>query len=595
MHDAWSYVRSAVRGFLKAPVSASAVLLTLVLSLGASTSIFTVVNGVLLSPLPFRDSERLVAAWTKSPHGRERGDVAPADFWDFRRQAQGFTDIAAVSTTYWNLNWSTGEQNARLRAAITSSNLLSVLGVKPMLGPGFDSQHDSPTGEQAVVLSHGIWRNRLGGDPHIIGKSVVLDSKSFTVRGVLPETLRFPADDTDIWLPPSYLGKEMTLRGESFLSMVGRLRPDASFAAGRTELTGIASRLAALYPDTNTGRSVAVAPLREALVERVQTPLYLLLGAVGCMLLIACTNVSGLLLGRALGRQQEMAVRMALGAGRTSLVFQPVLESVTFALAGGGLGLLAARFATPLLLSLAPGLPHAAQIGFDGRVVAVSLFLALLSGLVVGGVPAYWSARADLRGRLAAGGRGSTFAGGASRMADALIVGQVMLAIVLLIGAGLLTKSFLHLIEIKPGFDPDHAVTMRVTLPDAPYSEIETRRAFYRRLLDEVAAMPGVEAVGATSRLPMTMEDITSNLVLEGRPLPAPQPLVGKRMISEDYFKAMRIPLLTGRAFDRSDGSIKRPTSQSSSTRLLRGATGPASLRSANESGSASTRRRVSG
>jgi putative ABC transport system permease protein len=557
MFGSWSDVRYLLRGLIRTPVTTGAILLTLVICFGASTSIFSVVSGVLLSPLPFKDSDRLVAAWTKRPGGLDRGAVAPADFWDFRREAHSnFTDIAAVGTD-WSVNGSAGGRSARLKGAITSSNLLSVLGVKPELGPGFEPQNDLPGGEHAVLLSYRTWRDHFGGDPGIVGKSILLDRMSFTVRGVLPERLRFPTDDTEIWLPPSYLGEEMTRRGESFLFMIARLKPGTGLAAGRAELTEIAGRLAAQYPKTNTGRSVTVAPLQDALVGEVRAPLYILLGAVGCMLLIACANVSGLLLGRNLGRQHEMAVRTALGAGRTTLVRQPLIESVLLTLLGGALGLLVARFAIPVLLSLSSGLPRSSEIGLHGRVFAVSFLIALFSGLVVGAVPAYWSSRADLRGRLAAGGRGTTLGGGASRMADLLIVAQIVLALVLLIGAGLLTKSFLHLIEIHPGFDPDHAITLRTSLPDVGYEEIETRRSFYQRLLDNIAAMPGVEAVGATSRLPMT-NDVTSDLVIEGRPTPLPPPEVGLRMVSEDYFRAMRIPLIAGRPFNARDGLNKQ-------------------------------------
>jgi len=557
MYGSWSDLRYLVRGLIRTPVATCAMLLTLIICLGASTSIFSVVSGVLLSPLPFKDSDRLVAAWTKRPSGPDRGTVSPADFWDFRREAHGFTDIAAVATG-WSVNWSGDGQSARVKAAITSSNLLSVLGVKPEVGAGFEPQNDLPNGEQAVLLSYGTWRDHFRGDPGIVGKSIVLDRLSFTVRGVLPERLRYPTEDTEIWLPPSYLGEQMTRRGESFLFMVGRLKPGTGLAAGRAELNEIAHRLAVQYPDTNTGKSVTVSPLQDALVGEIRTPLYILLGAVACMLLIACANISGLLLGRNLGRQHEMAVRAALGAGRTSLVRQPLIESVLLTVLGGALGLLAARFTIPVLLSLSSELPRSSEIGLHGRVFIVSFLISLFCGLIVGAVPAYWISRADLRGRLAASGRGTTLGGGASRMADLLIVAQVVLSLVLLIGAGLLTKSFLHLIDIHPGFDPTHAVTLRTSLPDVGYEEIEVRRSFYRRLLDQIAVMPGVEAVGATSRLPMTMNDITSDLVIDGRPTPVPPPLVGLRMVSEDYFRAMRIPLIAGRPFNARDGFNKQ-------------------------------------
>jgi predicted permease len=253
-----------------------------------------------------------------------------------------------------------------------------------------------------------------------------------------------------------------------------------------------------------------------------------------------------------------MAVRAALGAGRTSLIRQPLIESVLLTLVGGALGLLVARFAVPVLLSLSSGLPRASEVGLNGRVFVVSFLIALVSGLVVGAIPAYWISRTDLRDRLAAGGRGTTRGGGASRMADLLIVAQIGLALVLLIGAGLLTKSFLHLIEIRPGFDVNHAVTLRTSLPDDGYVEIEARRAYYQRLLDGIAALPGVEAVGATTRLPMNMDDITSDLEIEGRPTPEPAPEVGVRMVSDDYFKAMGIPLIAGRHFNARDGLNKQ-------------------------------------
>jgi len=554
MYGWWSDLRFSVRGLMRAPLSTGAILVTLVVCFGACTSIFGIVDAVLLSPLPFAHPDRLVAMWTRTA-SHERTDVAPADFWDFRRGSRTFSDIGAVTSSSWGVNWSGGNgQSARLQTAIASSNLLSVLGVRPLLGTGFGPQHDLPNGEHAVLLGYRIWRNRFGGDPGIVGKSIVLDRSSYTVRGVLPGSMRFPSDDADLWLPPSYLGEEGTLRGERFLLMVGRLQPDVGLGAARSELDGIARRLAAEYPDTNTGRSVSVAPLRDALVGEVKAPLYVLLAAVGCMLLIACTNISALVLGRALRRRREAAVRASLGAHTASLVCRPLVEGTLLTLVGGAGGLLIASAVLRVVVALGSGLPRSSEIGIDFRVVAVAALVSLLGGFVIGAVPAYWGSRANLGDVLAAGGRGTTVGKSAARTGEALIVGQVVLSVLLLVGAGLLTRSFLRLIDVRPGFDPGHAVTMRVCLPNPAYDDIADRRSFYRRLLDGVAAMPGVEAVGATSRLPMSMSDITSDLVIDGRVTPNPAPLVGQRMVSEGYFEAMRIPLVAGRPFAANDG-----------------------------------------
>ncbi len=552
MHGWPSDLRYLVRGLIRTPVSTVAILLTLVVCFAACTSIFGVVDAVLLSPLPFDHPDRLVAIWTRTA-SHERTDVAPADFRDFRRGSRAFSDIAAVSSD-WGVNWSDRGQSARLQGAIVSSNLLSVLGVRPFLGPGFGREHDLPNGEHAVLLGYRLWRSRFGGSPGIVGKSIVLDRVSYTVRGVLPASLHFPTDDADLWLPPSYLGEEGTLRGERFLWLVGRLQPHVGLGAARSELDAIARRLAAEYPATNTGRSVSVAPLRDALVGELKAPLYVLLAAVGCMLLIACTNISALVLGRALRRRREAAVRAALGARTMSLVCRPLIEGTLLTLVGGAGGLLVASAALRVVGSLGSALPRSWEIGVDGRVVAVAVLVSLCGGFVVGALPAYWSARADLGAVLAAGGRGTTVGRGAVRTGEALIVGQVVLSVLLLVGAGLLTRSFRQLIEVPPGFDPSHAVTMRVCLPDPAYDDIADRRSFYRRLLAGVAAMPGVEAVGATSRLPMSMSDITSDLVIDGRPAPEPAPLVGQRSVSERYFAAMRIPLVAGRPFAAGDG-----------------------------------------
>jgi putative ABC transport system permease protein len=550
----WQDIRYALRSLRKRPVATGAILLTLGLSIGGSVSIYSVVNGVLLSPLPYQNPEQLVAIWTKGEDS-ERGDVAPADFRDFQ-QARSFEGIAAAST-YFDVNL-TGDGNPeRLDAAVVSSNLFSILGIAPERGSGFEPQHDRIGGERVVVLGHPLWQRRFGSDPGIVGKTIILDGERYTVRGVMSETFHFPDRDTEMWLPLSFLGERLERRSQSFLSLVGRLKPGVGVEAGRADLAGIARRLESDYPESNAGRSVTVIPLHEAVVGQVRKALYILLGAVGCVLLIACANVTSLVVAQALTRQREVALRSALGASRARSARQPLIESILLSLAGGALGLLLARWGVDALLLLSSNLPRLDEIRIDGKVLGFSLLLSLVTGLIVGAVPAFRASRPNLSETLKEGGRTST-GRHSLRLRSLLMSAEIALSLVLLIGAGLLIKSFVQLLSVHPGFSPDNTVTMRISLSDKAYPGEQERSIFFQQLIGNIAALPGVDTVGAVSRLPMGKGNITSSLTVEGSTDETPHE-AGLRIVSSDYFRAMRIPLLQGRTFAGSDASTAPP------------------------------------
>jgi putative ABC transport system permease protein len=554
MHRVWPEIRYAFRVLGRRPVSSGVILLTLGLAIGANVSIFSVINGVLLSPLPFEAPDRLVGVWAKDAQGDDRAEVAPADFRDFQRQARSFEQIGAA-TNHWSVNLTGAGEPERLHAAVVSANFLSVLGIAPELGRDFEPQHDLSGSEHVVLLGHGLWQRRFGSDPGVVGKTINLNGEGYTVLGVLSKDLRYPDRESEVWLPLSFLADRMERRNQYFFSLVARLRPGIGIKAGRGELEGIAGRLAAQYPDSNAGRSVTVIPLGESIVGNVRPALYVLLCAVGCVLLIACANVASLVLSHSLARKKEIALRLALGAGRFQSARQLLIESLILTLLGGGLGLLLAHWGLGALLSLSSDIPRVEAIGIDGRVLGFTLIISVVSGLIVGILPALLrSARPDLSQSLKEGARTTTGTQG-SRLRSLLIIAEIALSLVLLIGAGLLIKSFARLLAVQPGFDARSAVTLRVSLPSTSYPEDRNRNTFFHQLIDRIAALPGVEAVGATSRLPMTEGNITSSLTVESRPGEIPAPEVGLRLVSSDYFRSMRIPLLTGRLLTDTDGA----------------------------------------
>jgi putative ABC transport system permease protein len=548
-------LRFAVRMLLKKPGFTLISALTLALGIGANTAIFSVVNGVLLRPLSFPEAGRLVWIGGWVGNDREQG-VTPADFLDYREQSQSFTELAASISDSIPMNLSGTGEPLRLKGALVTANYLDVFGVKPALGRTFVPEEGQEGQERVVVLSHALWARRFGADPAIVNKTITLDKRQVTVIGVMPPQSQYPSG-VEVWQPfsfPASPASPFRSRGFHMLRPVARLKPGVAIAQAQADVEVIARRLQTLYPKTNINQSLFLMPLRERLVGNIRLTLLVLLGAVGCVLLIACANVANLLLARAASRQKEIAVRAALGASRGRIVRQLLTESLVLALLGGIGGVLLAKWSLSLLVTFSAAyLPRADEIQVDVPVFAFTLAIALLTGLLFGMAPALQSGRLELTEALKEGGRST---GGTERhhTLSSLVVGEVALAVVLLIGAGLLVNSFVRLQQVSPGFDAQNLLTVRIDLPN-PYVQPEKKIIFYEQLQQAVAALPGVDAVGLVTELPLARQSADFGFNIDGRPDPpdGQGPHADIRNINHAYFRAMRIPLLKGRHFTEAE------------------------------------------
>jgi putative ABC transport system permease protein len=549
-------LRFGLRMLLKHKGFTTIAILTLSLGVGANTAIFSIVNAVLLRPLPFAEPERLqwFGGWVGND--REQG-VTPADFLDYREQCQSFTQIAASVSDGIAMNLSGGGEPERLKGGYVTSNYLDVFGVKPALGRTFVAE-EVERGELVAVLSHTLWERRFGADPAIINQTITLDNRKFTVVGVMPPQFQYPPG-VEIWQPFSFAASMQSAAWRSrelhFLRPIARLKPDVSKAQAQAEVETIAGRLQSLYPKTNVNRSLFLMPLQERLVGNIRLTLLTLLGAVGCVLLIACANVANLLLARASARGREIAVRSALGASRGRVVRQLLTESLALALLGASGGMVLAKWGMKLLVALsADYLPRADEIRINVTVFGFTLAVALLTGLLFGLAPALQSARPNLTEALKEGGRGAGGGTRRHRTLNLLVVGEVAVAVVLMIGAGLLINSFVRLQQVNPGFDEKNLLTARIDIPN-PYAQPEKKKRFFDQLQQRVAALPGVEAVGLITELPLAGQTADLPFRIEGRPEPLPgqSPHADIRAVNHDYFRAMRIPLLKGRYFTEAD------------------------------------------
>jgi len=520
-------------------------LVTLALGIGATTAIFSVVDAVVLRPLPFRDPERVVRMWGTFSQGNQ-ASTSPPDFLDYRAQNSTFEEFAARTSRSYNL---TGDSEPeRVSASLVTTNFFKAIGITPVHGRDFTAEEEAP-GQRVAIISEGLWRRRLGGELPVIGKTLTLDGATYTVVGVAPNSTRL-LDDSDIWTPLSFDGDEMKVRRFHFLRAFGRLKPGISLQQARTDLDAVAIGLERQYPDSNTTWRLRLVPLRDEMLGDVRTPLYVLLGAVAFVLLIACANVANLLLARAAGRQKEIAIRSAMGARPIRLIRQLLVESLVLAAAGGGLGLLLAVWGTELLVKLAPDtISRAGAIGVDTRVLGFTLVVSLLCGVIFGLAPALQTSRPDLNESLKEGGKGAPSMSH-NRTHRFLVVTEVALAMVLLVGAGLLVKSFRNLRNVDPGFVPSNVLTMLLFLPESKYGESGKAGAFVDQVLARVAALPGVKAVGTTLHLPFRGGGDTY-FKIEGRPFADPNQQVTalNPAISHDFFNAMGISLLQGRGF----------------------------------------------
>ena len=552
-------VRYAARRLLKSPGFAVVAVGALTLGIGANTAIFSVVNSVLLRPLPYPEPEQLVQVWESRPlQNMPRTEVAPHEFLAWAGQSQSFRQLAANDFTEYNLT-GRGEPE-RVTGALVTASYFPLFGVSPARGRVFLAEEDEPGKNNVVVLGHDLWRSRFGSDLSVVGQSVSLDGVPCTVVGVMPRGFSLP-NGAGLARPIAFGAADRARAGSHFLNVYGRLKEGVTVARAEGEMAAVAGRVEQDFGDANAGHRVVLVPLHEQVVGGARTALLVLLGAVGLVLLIACANVANLLLARAAGRRREVAVRSALGASRWRIVRQLLAESLLLSALSGAAGLLLAVWGVDLLVSLDPtGVQRAGEVTLDWRVLGFTLGLSLLTGLLFGLAPALQASKADFNETLKEGGR-SAQGLGRSRLRGALVVSEVALTLVLLVGAGLLVKSFRQLLAVEPGFDPHGVLTMDVALPQAKYAERQQITSFYERLIEQAAAMPGVEAAGAVSVLPLAGNDNSNFVQIEGRP---PQPpgqalRAGRRNVSADYFRALGIPVKRGRAFSASDSGEAPP------------------------------------
>ncbi len=547
-------LRYAVRTLTRSPGFTAVAVATLALGIGATTAIWSIVDGVLLRPLPFPAPERLAAVWMTGGSGGERYPMSVADLRDWRARNRAFAQVSAFVDTRFAL---TGEgEPEQLSGAWVTSNFFATLGIRPLLGRAPSAEDDRPAAEAAVVLSHGLWQRRFGADPRVVGRTIALDGNRRTVLGVMPAGLAFPpagAGPVQLWTvlkdeaPPR--------RGPYFLHGLARLAPGVTLGQAEAELAVLGRTLERDNPLTNAGASFAAAPLAEHLVGGVRPALLVLLGAVGFVLLIAAANVANLLLVRAAGREREMALRAALGAGRGRIVRQLLTESVLLAAAGAGVGLLLAWWGVELLPRLAPdALPRLDAVALDGRVLAFTALLTAATGLLFGLAPALQGSRRDLHGGLKEGSRGSE-GRGRLRLRRLVVASEVAAALVLLVGAGLLLASYWRLQGTSAGIRPAGVWTTQVELPTARYGEDRQVVAFYRELLARIEALPGVRSAGIGISLPPHLLTITDGFTPEGHAVPPGQsaPLAVLDFVSPGYFQTLGVPLLAGRPFGPAD------------------------------------------
>jgi predicted permease len=562
MHTLLQDFRYGLRTLRKSRGFAAAAVLVLALGIGANTAIFSVVNSVLLRPLPFPHPEQLVQVWHTPPQtsfpGMKEFAVSAANYLDWAADNHVFQRIAIYTWSSFNLT-GTGEPQF-VNARRVSSSFFPLLQAQPMLGRVFSPEEDQPGHDHVVVLNESFWRSQFAADRNIVGHDLTLDGAAYRVIGVMPAKFQFPissdpANSAKLWAPLAMTDRERAVRGEHHYAVIGRVREGISVQQAQAEMDTISHRLEQAYPADDKGWGAVVKPLREELVGDVRTPLLVLLGAVALVLLIACANVANLVLARTLSRQKEIAVRTALGASRGRLIRGVISETVVLSLTGGVLGLLIANFGVKLIVAfLAAKLPRASDIGVDGWVLAFTVAVSLLAGLIAGLLPAIRLSNVNVSEALKQGNRTSSDAAG-NRTRGLLVISEVALSLMLLIGAGLLIRTLWMLRNVDPGLDPHNVLALTPSIPATAYPQPAQEIAFYRQVLEKVDAIPGVMSAGAIDSLPLSGNGSNQPIQIEGRPVQAmaDQPEVAVRLISPGYLRTMHIPLLRGRNFGDQD------------------------------------------
>ncbi len=561
-------LRLAFRSLLNSPGFALVAFVTVALAIGANTAVFSLINALLIRPLPYKSPNELVLLWEKfSGQGLDRIPVSAPEYNDY---TQALKSMEIGGFDYIDLNLTAGEMPERIPGAVVTPSVFSVLGIQPNKGRVFTPEEFGEGNDNVVVISERLWKRRFDSDPQIIGRQLSINGRSFTVVGMMPESFQFPlplfniqggtfGGKVDIWKPIAFSKNELESRGSRSYGIVGRLRPNVSLGQAQAELDTIIARWSQLFPDNYqpaTKFGATLYAFHDQVIGGMRTALGILLGAVAVVLLIACANLTTMLLARAGAREREFAIRVALGAGPARLLRQMLTESVLLAVIGGTAGALLAVWGLDLLRVIsAQTVPRIAEANLDMRVLVVTLLVSLGTGIVIGFVPALASAKPELTEALKEGGRGSTSGARRNRVRNLLVIAEVALALVLLVGASLLLKSFVRLQDVNPGFDSRNVLTMELSLPVAKYARGAPVGDFYAELVRRVQALPGVEAAALTSILPLSGNNSDSSFGIEGRDSNVDKvyPDEELRGVTPEYFKALRIPLLSGRFFDDRD------------------------------------------
>ena len=553
METLFQDIRYAMRMMLKRPSLPVLAVIALALGIGATTAIFSVINSVLFKPLPYPEHDRLVQVWEKRPAlGRTRNAVSAPDFFDWNTQNTVFEEMAAYQ--YTDVTLGGGDTPERIKATAISPNLFSVLRVQPRMGRLFQTEEDQVGKHRVALISDGLWKRRFGSDRNILDKPIILNSNTWTIVGVMPAELVFPNGDVELWVPLTYSDSDRSARGSHYLEVIARLRPDVTIDQARQNMDGIAASLESQY-QVNTGHGVNVFSLYEEAVGEIGTTLWIMFAAVLFVLLIACANVANLLLARAASRQSEIAVRTALGAGRWRIVRQLLTESLLLSIIGGTMGVLLAMWGLDLLLSVSPdSIPRVHEIKLDLSVLGFTLLISLGTGIVFGVVPALQASKPDLNETLKEGGRTSGGSFRRNRVRSFFVVAEVAICLVLLVGAGLMIRSFIRLMNVNPGFNPENVLTVRFS-PGRKYDNTQKVTSYFQETLGRISSVPGVESAGAVLSLPLSGGAGSRYFGIEGRP---PQPAgqgynANLNLTAPGYFATMGIPLLGGRDFNDAD------------------------------------------
>jgi predicted permease len=565
----WQDLRQGLRMLLNSPGFTIVAVLTLALGIGANTAIFSIVNAVLLRPLAYKDSPSLVNIWGKfEKDGILENWISEPEYWDLLDHNESFSEIAAYSLGGRANLTRADAQPVQVSTGNATAGVLPLLGIRPVLGRSFGADEDQPGHSHYALLSYSLWQSQFGGDPNMVSKPIQLDGETYRVVGVLPKQFSLGGKQ-DLWTPLGLDRARPAGRGSHYLHVVARLKPGADARQASLALTRFADDLRRAYPG-NYGHGpeknfdMYMVPVKEQLVRRLRPALLVLLGAVAFVLLIACANVANLLLARASTREKELAIRAALGAGRARLVRQLLTESLILGFAGGLLGLLLAYWGVGALRALAPAnTPRMDEVHIDPVVLAFTFGVSLLTGLVFGLAPAWQVARTDLRETLNEAGRGTSAAGASLNLRAALVVSELALAVLLLVGAGLLIRSFNRLVDVSPGFQTQHLLTMELTLPEKTYPDGAPVQNFYRQLVASVETVPGIQAAGAVSQMPLTDSYTSGSVFFEDTSIPdipklpelgnLPYMEIDQRAATPEYFQAMEIPLVRGRLLGDAD------------------------------------------